>query len=127
MELIKYVGLPYVVGETDCWQLMRTFHREQLNNELPEYFYDVSNYMKIIESKVGEASKEALKGWTKVTTSPQLGDIFIFVLGGFPTHCGVYLGNNNFLHTLKGTNSSIEELSDMWKKRLIGTWRYDGR
>jgi cell wall-associated NlpC family hydrolase len=62
--------------------------------------------------------------WTKVEV-PQHGDIVTFRIMGHEIHCGIMLNGSEFLHSLKGRMSCIEDLSHInWRTRLTGVFRY---
>ena len=62
--------------------------------------------------------------WTKVDV-PERGDVILFRIKGAVCHAGLYIGNDDFLHTLKGRNSALESLRDgNWRQRIFGFFRY---
>ena len=127
MELIKYIGLPYKIGETDCWALVKLFAKQELNKELPEYMYsfDETCY-DVIADKTNKLADGFMPGWTKQALSNiEIGDLLTFRVYGRETHCGVYVGDGDFLHTMQGRNSCLEKINNMsWKHRLTGVYRY---
>jgi len=127
MNIIKYIGLPYKVNGTvpdgaDCWTLVKAFSKSELGLDLPAFFYDE-------DSLIADASKHIEnemhlgRRWTKID-EPNIGDILIFRIRGIASHCGIYLGNGDFLHTLKGRNSTCEILDGAWKQCLVGVYRW---
>jgi cell wall-associated NlpC family hydrolase len=124
MNLMPYLGLPYVPHESDCWTLVRRFAAEQLGKNLPEYMYDTSTILEDAQAQIENQKHYLGKLWTQVK-KPELGDILIFRIFSKECHVGICLGGNDFLHTLKGRNSCIERLSDQnWNNRLTGAYRY---
>jgi cell wall-associated NlpC family hydrolase len=64
--------------------------------------------------------------WKKVD-EPELGDVLIFRIKGNETHCGIYLQDGDFLHSLQGRMSCIENLNDSnWSRRHTRTYRWLG-
>jgi cell wall-associated NlpC family hydrolase len=64
--------------------------------------------------------------WYKVE-KPELGDVLIFRIKGYETHCGIYLSDGDFLHSLAGRQSCIENLNDSnWNRRITRMYRWLG-
>ncbi|WP_210367015.1 NlpC/P60 family protein [Bacillus sp. REN3] len=108
----KYEGTPYVWG-----------------GESPDGF-DCSGYLNYIFREgagVGlERTVAGMYGDGKKVGSPAVGDIVFFNLeGNGPSHAGVYVGNNEFMHSssTKGVTTSTLENS-YWSDRYIGAKRY---
>lgn len=55
-------------------------------------------------------------------TDLQPRDLLVFGINNVrPTHFGLYIGNNQFIHHRK--NPKIDELNDEWRKRLKSIYR----
>lgn len=121
-QIIPYIGIPYEPVKMDCWQLIRKFAKEQLGKNYPNFFYDVEG---ITAQSIEHIKTETTLGkrWQKVTDF-QLGDVIIFRVRGLACHTGIYVKDNNFLHTLKGRSSAYESLDGVWKQSLIGVYRW---
>jgi cell wall-associated NlpC family hydrolase len=123
----RYLGIPYLPkGRTleacDCWGLCLLFGKNELGIEYPEFMYDFDSY---IDEAVGLIKSEtALGGRWKSVDEFIPGDILIFRVRGQLVHCGVYIGNGDFLHTLKGRLSCVENLCE-WKLRFTGAYRFE--
>jgi sulfur carrier protein ThiS len=126
MNYDKYIGLPYLEnGRTeagiDCWGLARVFYREQLNIDLPSYTEEYSGGH---DPAVIEAISRYKENWEK-TETPTIGDLCLFNILGEPTHVGIFVGNNKFLHSREGRDSVIETLDNTkWKNRFQGFYKY---
>lgn len=124
MNLLPYLGLPYVPHQSDCWTLVRRFASEQLGKNYPEFMYDVPTILEDAQAQIENQKHFLGKVWNQVN-APELGDILIFRIFSRECHVGISLGGIDFLHTLKGRNSCIERLTDQdWNKRLTGVYRY---
>lgn len=128
-DLTPFVGVPYKPrGRSragyDCWGVCLAFAEEALDLKLPEYFYDEA---RILEHACEHIGREVnLPRWQAVLAQHRRpGDILIFRIMGFETHCGIYIGAGQFLHSLAGRNSCVEMLSDAnWAHRLTGAYRW---
>ena len=120
--VVPYIGIPYKPREMDCWQLVRKFAQEQLGLAYPDFMYDAENITAQSESHI-KAETTLGKRWQKVD-EPILGDVLIFRIHGLACHCGVYVDDGNFLHTLKGRSSAYEALDGYWEQSLVGIYRW---
>jgi cell wall-associated NlpC family hydrolase len=125
MNIAQYIGLPYQVHGVpphgaDCWSLARHFAKNELGISLPVFFYDELTLQQDSARNIIREMKDTAK-WVWKDAPDALGDIILFNLMGYPVHTGIYLGDGDFLHTLKGRNSSIERLTDAsWRNRITG-------
>jgi peptidoglycan DL-endopeptidase LytE len=107
-EAKKYIGVPYVWG-----------------GSTPSGF-DCSGYLQYVYNKVGISIPRTVATiWsaTKPVSAPRVGDIVFFeTYTSGPSHAGIYLGDNKFIHA--GSSRGIE-ISDMnnsyWKPRYLGS------
>lgn len=111
----KYLGVPHCMGGTtmkcmDCSGLLVTVFAKH-GIKLPHNSEELARYGKII-SGMDELAK---------------GDLVFFIRSykthHFITHSGIYIGNNNFIHTSSTNGVTITSLNDPWwkEKFLFGT------
>lgn len=121
------VGVPYkskgrdLLG-ADCWGLLRLFYIQEFGIVLPSYD---EHYTDAFDKESVTGAIHSLKNdWIEVS-EPKYGDAIKLRLAGHPCHVGVYLGNNEFLHTQNGHDSCIDRLDGIkWKNRVDGFYRH---
>ncbi|UQD51854.1 peptidoglycan endopeptidase [Bacillus methanolicus] len=106
-EAKKYIGVPYAWG-----------------GSTPSGF-DCSGYLNYVYKKVGISIPRTVASiWnaTKKVSSPRVGDIVFFETNNNgPSHAGIYLGNNKFIHAGSSTGVTISDKnSSYWGPRYIG-------
>jgi peptidoglycan DL-endopeptidase LytE len=106
-ESKKYIDSPYVWGGTS-----------------PSGF-DCSGFLNFVYAKVGVSLPRTVATiWRETLTvsNPNVGDIVFFeTYTSGPSHAGIYLGNNKFIHAGSSTGVTISDLnSSYWKNRYLG-------
>jgi peptidoglycan DL-endopeptidase LytE len=106
-EAKKYIGTPYLWG-----------------GNTPAGF-DCSGFTKYVFDKVGiSLPRTSAAQWSglKAITSPNPGDLVYFTTyAPGPTHLGIYLGDNKFIHAGSSTGVTISDLNNSyWKPRYLG-------
>ncbi|MFD2212586.1 LysM peptidoglycan-binding domain-containing protein [Metabacillus endolithicus] len=106
-EAKKYIGVPYVWG-----------------GSTPTGF-DCSGYLNYVYNTQGiNISRTVATIWEETTTvsSPQKGDLVFFTTTApGPTHAGIYIGDNKFIHAGSSTGVTISDMNNTyWKPRYLG-------
>jgi hypothetical protein len=103
----EWIGIPYD-GEKFCMELAR---RYLLRKGFRVPYVD---------------SPDEAMGWIKVI-APEEDAVVVFRRYGRPSHVGVCLNSNDFLHVEENSSSCIDRLSSpIWNKRIEGFYRYVG-
>lgn len=127
MNVADYIGLPYAPKGrgsegVDCWGLVQLFYKRELGIAVPSY---VEEYVSPDDRMTVSGAILANIGKWKAALTLEPGDMLLFSILGLPLHTGVYIGDNDFLHAFRNTNSCIERLNSVtWSRRLIGAYRW---
>jgi cell wall-associated NlpC family hydrolase len=132
MKLLDYIGIPYEAGGlppvgADCYTLVRHYAATVRGQRWPEYMYDHSQRMLADATRLILAEMKELGGRWKPVVHEEYGhgDLLLFRIKGHPVHCGIYVQDGLFLHTMAGRMSCLEPL-DNWRDALVGAYRWDG-
>jgi cell wall-associated NlpC family hydrolase len=129
MEVNRFIGIPYIdKGRTfagcDCWGLVDLFYREQLSIQLPDY---TAVYAGAADVSGNEVLLMVGRSAWKPVDEPAIGDLFLFRILGYACHVGIALGDGDFLHVLRGRNSTAEPLDSFtWRNAKEGAYRWTG-
>lgn len=121
--LPRFRGRQYVPMVTDCYSVMKDFYdlcglRMKSYERNGDWWDEGKNlYLDNIESEgFHEVAKEDI----------QPGDTMLFCYAAsVPNHCGIYIGDNKFLHHMTNRVSKIDILDRFWFKFCHSVWRND--
>lgn len=104
----------------DCYGLMYCFFRDVHGIDLPGYLnYSSTKEYEQLKSLIDEARP----AWDEVN-NPEIGDVALFNISGYPCHIGILVGKNKVIHTEERLGTFIEPLRGViWGKRLSGIYR----
>ena len=98
----------------------RDYYKQELNIELPTTIFEENwwnkglNYFKDLYESFGFVQVD----------SPQKHDIIVFkMLAQVSNHCGIYLGEDIFLHHAVNRLSCRESVNSVWRKYIAGYYR----
>ena len=120
-------GRDFHVG-LDCWGLVLEVSR-RLGHELPDFARKESCQDALITQEQMQGELRSSR-WKQVVT-PEVGDLVAMALEPYwpdaVSHFGVYLGEDEFIHTLSGHNVALNQLSDMfYRNKIKGYFRWNG-
>ncbi|QNU28155.1 peptidoglycan-binding protein [Geobacillus sp. 46C-IIa] len=111
-DAAELLGTPYVWG-----------------GETPEVGFDCSGFLTYVFKQQGVSLPRTVADiWSvgKPISSPAVGDIVFFeTYKKGPSHAGIYIGNDQFVHSGASTGVTISQLNNpYWKARYLGAKRY---
>lgn len=113
------LGKNYEVGVNDCFSLLAEFYYlvygiQFPNYARPEFFYESDlNLVENVIADLGLIDKPI------VLNQMREGDILCFrVSSNHTNHIGVYVGNNLFIHHLRGVKGREDNLDQRWFRRI---------
>jgi len=123
-ELAQLVGTPFAYGGRgpdtyDCFGLVKECWRRAHGVQLPDF-----------QSPTDQGAQAAcgliqLQLWEQVP--PQPGVMAAIRLGRLTSHCGYLLDQNTMIHAWEHSGGvTIVPLTDDWKRRITGYYRYVG-
>jgi hypothetical protein len=138
MKYLKYLNKKHDYSENNCITLINEIYKNELQSNI---FDGVWDYIDIPEGKpldgkgwMRRISLESLETWASlnakkvILTDIQEYDVIIFKAGRLvPTHFGMYIGNNKFIHLEEGRFSRIDRLTDNWRESIASIWRQTGK
>jgi len=127
MRCSDYIGIPYKergrsLDGVDCWGLVCLMYAD-MDINVPSYLHEYITSSDI--DSVATAINKNKSNWRKVE-APDVGDVLVFNIMGFPCHVGVYVGQGDFIHSFRGTAVCVERLNSIsWSRRLseVDRWQ----
>lgn len=118
----------------DCAGLVWYLYDEIMHINLYKDGYGLSTTTMIMTSSYGKITYFKENNLNKNIKLIKQGDILLFhrqslkenepsINNKYPGHCGIYLGDNKFIHCTKKNNVSINKLDDntYWQKKLVAS------
>lgn len=102
------VGRVYDFNTSNCYTIVRDYYLQEYNKSLPMVEFEEDFY----EKGIPYFEDLALKCWKgKVVETPEKGDIILFKIhNDTENHCGVYIGNGQYIHHMKDRLSCTESI-----------------
>ena len=128
----KYVGIDFADhGRTvddglDCWGLVCLVYEREFGIRLPSFavvYKDTEDKPAISAMVTNETENDR---WDKVPAGQeQVGDVVVMRFHGQPVHVGIVIGDNRFLHIMRGRNVTHEGYkTPRWERMVYGFYRY---
>lgn len=87
--------------------------------------YDDRNYSR--QEAAGRIRGEIERFCEQVEGEPQAGDVLFLSVHGIPTHCGISLGDGQFIHAFEQDGKVVtSRLDRFWRARLVAVFRWRG-
>ena len=127
--MLDLIGKPFKDGgrgpdSYDCWGLVREVFR-RFGVELPDYNVGAFECEQIGQQIMKEM--RTLARWQRLK-KPEVPCVVVIKNDPvWANHCGVYIGDGKFIHTLQKIGCNIDRIDHpLWKKRIVGFFRYVG-
>jgi len=126
--MIKFehlIGIPFIHGKTDCYELARCFYRDNWQIELPNFARpnDWWNHgLNLYMENYNEAGFQLI---IIPLTQVRIGDAFLMAIRSeVANHCGMYIGGNRILHHPFGLLSTTTHFASRWRDGVVATVRH---
>lgn len=124
----EYVGIPFKEGGRDrngidCYGLPRLIYKELKNIEL----YD-SDKEKLDGEYFLKYHHLIYRPWISVSALEMKPfDLIVFDVwnDSLPSHTGIYIGNNKFIHSMRNLGVVISKLDKQWSNKIFNVWRHE--
>jgi hypothetical protein len=136
-DYTKYLGIKHDYSTNNCITIISDIYKQELNSNVFDSIWEYTginngvvedgrNWRKrfSIKSINNWASKVATK---VILTNVQEYDVILFRSGRFlPTHFGMYIHSNKFIHLAEGKYSTISLLNADWREQIDSIWHWNG-
>ena len=103
----RYIGLPYVLGESDCGHMAAGILREVFGKTIPE--------RAAVEREVSRLGRvhqmsDVVESFCLPVDAPEEGDLVLMLCRGRPSHIGVYCrvnGRGCVLHAMENAGMTV--------------------
>ena len=115
------LGREYKFGENDCYSLVRDYYKQKLGISLP-----IATFEDDFWEKGYDYFTEFFQEFGfKEVQSPKENDLIFFnVMSPIPSHCGIYLGEDIFIHHARDRLSCRESIHSFWGRFITRYVRY---
>lgn len=120
------VGQQFTWGDRDCFGLIKRFYSHNFDIELHN-FARPSDWQpdKLFDLFTLGAESEGFVEVTNYVRNIRPGDVLLMALRSTKiNHCGVYVGNGQFLHHYHSCLSKVDPFSGSWRKRCLKVLRH---
>ena len=136
-KYLKYLNRKHEYPDNTCITLITDIYKTELNSNSFDGLWD---HLKLPEGKhfygsswIRHISIDSIEKWASINakkvdlTAIQEYDVIIFKSGRLlPTHFGMYVGANKFIHLEETKYSRIESLNEKWRSVIASIWRDPG-
>lgn len=120
------LGLPYIDGWQDCYELIRRYYRDLYEIEIRNWARPADAFHAGMDFfSVANCREEGFHVTDDSLDRLQIGDLLLIAIAcKIPNHVAVYVGNNYLLHHLVGGKTIEDSYSGAWKKRTLNVMRH---
>lgn len=121
------IGRTWAHGSLDCFGLLCDYYKETLDIIVPDFDREYEWWERRHDLFRDENTEKA--GFFRVAPEEmrQHDALIMQIHSSVPNHCGVYLGDDQFLHQLSKRLSSRDVLSGYYRKHTIKVLRHESK
>ena len=125
MTFDKYIGIPFVDREIDCYGLIRLIYKNELDIIIPEFMSSCKDTKRIFSDYLKQISEH----WIKVEEYEPFDVIAMAYDPNHPKivqHFAIYIGNGKMIHTFENIGSFVCKV-DEYKRYIKGVYRWKNK
>lgn len=121
----EYLGIPFIEGDTDCFDLLRRFYANELGVVIPNHArptrwwdYGMDLYNDYCHRYGFKLIDEPPHEW-------RYGDVILMaVQSEVGNHSAILMEDGQILHHMYGRLSTIEPYRGIWRNTTVGVFRH---
>jgi hypothetical protein len=134
LKYLNYLNIKHDYERHNCITIISYIYKEHLSLNTFDTIWKLTNLSngKITEGRnwMKRFSLQDIEIWASTVarkvnlTELQEYDVILFKSSSsLPTHFGLYVGDNKFLHLEEGKHSKIDRLDERWRALISNAWR----
>lgn len=122
---MDYAGRTFLMGERDCYSLLRDYYQTEFGIELPNYARPDEFWAEGLDLYSRLYAKNGFEPISVLPHEWRKGDVVLMaVLSEVPNHVGVITEDRELLHHMFGRLSVAESYKGIWRNSTVGVFRH---
>lgn len=126
--MIKFehlLGIPYIHGDTDCYEICRRFYKDNFDINLKNYSRPTEWWDHGFDLYMDNYYEEGFRIIDIPINKARIGDAFLIsIRSSVANHAAIYVGDNNILHHPYQRLSTVESYKGLWRNFTVATLRH---